>query len=131
MLTTIEHDPVRAGAARIGFADAGVADRVNLIEGNAIDVLRTLEPGFDAIFLDADKAPLPTYFDEAMRLLRLGGLLLCDNAFLKGRVADPDDRDPDAMGMRAYNRLVATDARLATALIPVRDGLTIALRVAD
>jgi predicted O-methyltransferase YrrM len=130
-LTTIEHDPSRADAARDGFAAAGVADRIRVLEGDALDLLRTLDPEFDAIFLDADKAPLPTYYHEAIRLLRVGGLLLCDNAFLDGRVADTDNGDPDAVGMRAYNRLVAEDPRLVTALVPVRDGLTVALRVAD
>jgi predicted O-methyltransferase YrrM len=130
-LITIERDPSRAGAARDGFAAAGVADRVQLLEGDALDLLRGLDPGFDAIFLDADKAPLPTYYHEAMRLLRVGGLLMCDNAFLDGRVADADNSEPDTLGMRAYNRFVAEDARLVSALVPVRDGLTIALRVAD
>lgn len=128
-LTTIERDPRHAELARRAFAEAGVADRVGLIDGAAADVLPTLEPGFDAIFLDADKEPLPSYFEWSMRLLRPGGLLLCDNAFFHGAVVDSADHSPAAEGIRTFNRLAAADARLVTAVAPVRDGLVIAMKV--
>jgi predicted O-methyltransferase YrrM len=130
-LTTIESDPHHAAAARDAFRRAGVAQQVELLEGRAIELLPALEPGYDAVFVDADKAPLEEYFRHAMRLLRRGGLLLCDNAFLNGRVTDPSDRAPDVEGVRAFNRLAATDARLVSAVIPVRDGLTVGVKVAE
>lgn len=127
-LLTIERDPTRAELARDHFRMAGVEGRVTVAEGEALHVLGELEPGFDAVFLDADKAPLPQYYREAMRLLRPGGLLLVDNALIHGRVADEDDRAPDVEGIRAVNRAAADDPGLDAALVPIRDGLLVGIR---
>ena len=128
-LVTIERDARHAAYARAGFARAGVADRIELLEGGALDVLPTLPETFDAVFIDADKAPMPRYFVEGMRLLRPGGLLLGDNAFHDGRVVDAASDDADTAGIREFNRLLATDRRLVSTILPVRDGLAVGLRV--
>ena len=128
-LVTIEGDERHAAHAREAFDRAGVADRVELICGAALDIMATLEGPFEAIFLDADKAPLPDYLEASLRLLRVGGLLLCDNTFMDGRIADPEAEGSDLRGMREFNRLVAEDPRFVTAVIPVRDGLLAAVRV--
>jgi predicted O-methyltransferase YrrM len=130
-LTTIEKDPRHAALARRAYDEAGVGRQVRVIEGVALDVLPTLRPGFDAVFVDADKEPLPQYFDWSMRLLRRGGLLLCDNSFNHGAVVDPADRSPTAEGVRAFNTLAAADPRLVSTVVPVRDGLLIGLKVAE
>jgi predicted O-methyltransferase YrrM len=130
-LVTIEKDVRHARIARQTFASAGVADRVTLLEGEALELLPGLEPGFDAVFLDADKAPLPEYLEWSLRLLRLGGLLLCDNAFIDGGVVDPAARSPDVEGVRAFNRRAASDPRLVATIVPVRDGLAVAVKVAE
>jgi predicted O-methyltransferase YrrM len=127
-LVTIEGSEKHAAFARRSFDRAGVADRVDLRVGDALDVLTELSGPFDAVFLDADKAPLPGYFQEADRLLRPGGLLLCDNTFMEGGVADPEAQGGDVLGMRQFNALVANDRRYASAVIPVRDGLLVALK---
>lgn len=130
-LTTIEKHPVHAELARQAYAEAGVAERVRLVEGEALSVLETLPPAaFDAVFVDADKEPLPEYFEWSVRLLRLGGLLLCDNAFFHGSVVDPNDHSPQAEGVRAFNRLAAIDRRVVSAVIPIRDGVVIGVKVA-
>ncbi len=129
-LTTIEKDPRHAVLARQAFAEAGLQGRAGLIEGAALDVLPTLPPGFDAVFVDADKEPLAQYFEWSVRLLRPGGLLLCDNAFFHGAVIDPVDRSATAQGVRAFNRLAATDPRVVSAVIPIRDGLVVGVKVA-
>ncbi|PYP24227.1 MAG: hypothetical protein DMD55_15240 [Gemmatimonadetes bacterium] len=128
-LTTIEKDPRHAALARRAFAEAGLAERVQLIEGAALAVLPALAPGFDAVFVDADKEPLAQYFDWSVRLLRPGGLLLCDNAFFHGSVVDDADCSPGTEGVRAFNRLAATDPRVVSAVVPIRDGLVIGVRV--
>ena len=130
-LITIEKDPRHARIAREAFASAGLEGRVELIEGGALEVLPTLSPGFDAVFIDADKEPLPKYFDWGMRLLRRGGLLLCDNAFFHGAAIDESDRSGNALGVRAFNQLAATDPRLVATIIPVRDGLLVGLKTGD
>jgi len=128
-LTTIEKDPRHAALARRAYTEAGVAPRVQLLEGSALDLLPTLTTAFDAVFLDADKAPLPHYFEWSLKLLREGGLLLCDNAFFHGAVVDPADRSPDAEGVRAFNRLAATDPRVVAAAVPIRDGLVVGVKL--
>jgi caffeoyl-CoA O-methyltransferase len=130
-LTTIEKDPRHAAIAREAFASASLASRVQLIEGSALDVLPTLAAGFDAVFIDADKEPLPQYFDWGMRLLRRGGLLLCDNAFFHGAAIDESDRSGSALGVREFNRLAAADPRLVATIVPVRDGLVVGLKVRE
>ena len=129
-LTTIEKDSRHAALARQAYAEAGVAGQVRLLEGDARAVLRTLEPGFDAVFVDADKEPMAEYFRESVRLLRVGGLLLSDNAFFHGAVVDQSDRSAQAEGVRAFNRLAATDARVVSAVIPIRDGVVVGVKVA-
>jgi caffeoyl-CoA O-methyltransferase len=130
-LTTIEKDPRHAAIAREAFAAAGLSTRVQLIEGAALEVLPTLQPGFDAVFIDADKEPLPQYFAWGVTLLRRGGLLLCDNAFFHGAAIDASDRSASALGVRAFNLLAAADPRLIATVVPVRDGLLVALKVSE
>ena len=120
-----------AQVADEAFRSAGLRERVDLLVGDALAILPTLAPPFDAVFLDADKAPLPTYFEHAVRLLRCGGLLMCDNTFMRGRIVDPSADDADVSGMRVFNRRVAEDERLVGAVAPVRDGLLVAVKVRD
>jgi predicted O-methyltransferase YrrM len=128
-LTTIERDPRHAAVARRSFREAGVADQIELLEGDARRILGSLTPGFDAVFVDADKAPLPTYYRESMRLLREGGLLLCDNSLYHERVIDPTDDADDVRGVREFNRLAAADERLAATVVPIRDGLLVGVKL--
>ena len=129
LLTTLEVDPHHARLARQAYDEAGVASRVRLLEGDARNILPTLEPGFDVVFIDADKEPLPQYFEWSVRLLRSGGLLLCDNAFLHGTVVDADNDAPATEGVRAFNRLAASDPRVVSAIVPLRDGIVVAVKV--
>lgn len=130
-LTTLEKDPRHARIAREGFKEAGLERRVDLIEGGALEILPTLTPGFDAVFIDADKEPLPKYFDWGMRLLRVGGLLLCDNAFFHGAAVDENDQSGNALGVRAFNKLASSDPRLVATILPVRDGLLVGMKTRD
>ena len=129
LLTTLEIDPHHAGLARQAYDEAGVADRVRLLQGDARNILPTLEPGFDVVFIDADKEPLPEYFEWSVRLLRNGGLLLCDNAFLHGTVVEADNDAPATEGVRAFNRLAASDPRVVSTIVPLRDGIVVAVKV--
>jgi predicted O-methyltransferase YrrM len=130
-LTTIERDPKHARLARQAYQEAELANRVELIEGAALDVLPKLKPGFDAVFVDADKEPMAQYYEWGMKLLRPGGLLLCDNAFFHGSVADPDDHAPATEGVRTFNQLAASDPRLVATVVPIRDGLLIGVKTND
>lgn len=130
-LVTIEQDPRHAAVAREAFAEAGVANRIRLIEGRALDVLPGLKPEFDAVFVDADKEPLAQYYDWSMKLLRRGGLLLCDNAFFHGAAVDEADTSGAATGVRAFNQLAAADPRLVATIVPVRDGVLVGVKTGE
>jgi caffeoyl-CoA O-methyltransferase len=116
--------------ARRYWEEAGVADRIDLRLGPALETMRELpddEP-FDFAFIDADKAEYPDYYEECLRVLRPGGLIMLDNVFRGGSVLDTDDDDPRNIGTRMVNERVAADERVDIATIPVADGITLALK---
>lgn len=106
---------------------AGVAGRIELRLGPAIDTLRALpaEPRFDMGFIDADKPSYPAYYEEILARLRPGGLILVDNVLWFGRVIDPAADDPQTLAIRAFNDQVAADPRVDCVMLPVSDGLTL------
>jgi caffeoyl-CoA O-methyltransferase len=116
--------------ARRAWQRAGVADRITLRLAPALDTLRSLpaEPHLDFAFLDADKGGYRAYAEELIPRLRPGGLLLVDNVLWSGRVLDPAPADADTRHIKAFNDWLAADPRVDSAMLPVADGLTIALR---
>lgn len=128
-LVTLERDPDHAGLAREAFRRAGEEERVEVREGDAREVLGDLpgDPPFDVVFIDADKESYPTYLERSAALMRPGGLLLADNTFWEGRVAEgSEEDDPATRGIRAFNRTLADSPRFEAVVVPVRDGLTVA-----
>lgn len=127
-LLTLEIEPGHAEFARRHLTRAGVADRVEVRVGRALDLLPALDgERFDAVFLDADKEPLPTYFDWALRLLRPGGVLIADNALWGGRVLDGRVDDDATRAVREFNRRLATDPRVTGIVVPTHDGVGIGI----
>ena len=125
-LTSIEVEPRHAEFAARYLRRAGVDGKVDIRVGHALDVLASLDgEQFDAIFLDADKEPLPTYFEWGLRLVRRGGLIIADNALWGGRVVDERVDDESTRGVRELNRRMATDPRVAGILVPTHDGVAI------
>jgi predicted O-methyltransferase YrrM len=125
-LLTLEIEPSHAEFARRHLARAGVADRVEVRVGRALDILPALDgERFDVVFLDADKEPLPTYFEWSLRLLRPGGLLIADNALWGGRVLDDRVDDEATRAVREFNRRLATDPRVTGIVVPTHDGVGI------
>lgn len=106
---------------------AGVADRITLRIAPAADTLRALpdEAAYDLAFIDADKPGYPTYYEEILRRLRPGGLILVDNVLWSGKVADPANDEEDTVALRAFNDLVAGDARVEVVMLPIADGLSL------
>src|SRR5688572_17211891 len=132
VLTTIDVEPEHHRAARETFADAGIAsNRVRLISGRGLDVLPRLTDGaYDLVFCDADKQEYAGYFEQAMRLLRPGGVVAFDNALWHDRVADPTQRDEDTTSVRELGKAVREDERLTSALLAVGDGLLVGVKTA-
>jgi predicted O-methyltransferase YrrM len=131
-VVTIEFNPRHAEVARANIAHAGLADRVDLHLGAALDVLPGLEGPFDLIFIDADKPNNPHYLDWALRLSRPGTLIIGDNVVRGGAVIDPASADANVQGVRAFLRLMSEDPRLeGTAIQTVGekgwDGFAIAI----
>lgn len=125
---TIEVNEAHAAFARRYVERAKLEDRIEVRVGRALDVLPALDgERFDAIFLDADKEPLPTYFEWALRLVRPGGLIIGDNALWAGRVYDESDQDARTQGVREFNRRMATDPRVLGIIVPTHDGVAVAV----
>ena len=113
--------------AREAWTDAGVADRVDLRLGPAVETLGTLDAdSFDMAFIDADKPSYDAYYEGCLRVVRPGGLIMLDNVLWSGRVAGPDDSDENTPILRALNEKIATDERVDHVLLPIGDGLTLA-----
>jgi predicted O-methyltransferase YrrM len=117
--------------ARRYWQEAGVADRVDLRLGPALETLDRLikdgeEGTFDFAFVDADKTGYPDYHERLMQLIRPGGLVVYDNVFWGGDVADPSVQDPSVEAVRTLNERLRTDERVTVSMIPVADGLTLA-----
>jgi caffeoyl-CoA O-methyltransferase len=105
---------------------AGVADRIELRLGPALDTLRSLpvEEEFDLAFVDADKTGYAAYYEEIVPRLRRGGLLLADNTLQGGRVLDGGADDESTVAIRSFNDRVADDRRMRVVLIPIGDGVS-------
>jgi len=133
MLLTIEMDPGRVKRARENFARAGVADRVNVLAGDAQRMLAKVSGPFDLIFQDGDKAQYVPMLDRLVDLLRPRGLLITDNVLWDGEVvpgfvAKPKRDADDTRAIAAYNERLNAHPRLMTATIPLRDGLAVSVK---
>ena len=133
MLITLEVDADRAATARGNIERAGLADCVNVILGDAQRYLHKLSGPFDLIFQDGDKKLYGPLHDRLVSLLRPGGVIVTDNVLWSGEVVpglvDPPQRGgDDTAAIAAYNERIASDARLVTSIVPLRDGLSISAK---
>jgi caffeoyl-CoA O-methyltransferase len=129
-IVTIDTDPERLAAARGYLERAGVADRVELVEGPALEVLARLQPPFDLAYVDAVKTEYRRYLDLLVPLVRVGGLIAIDNLLWKGRVADPpEEDDANADALRAFNGYLMMHPQLQSVVLPFGDGLGLAAKV--
>lgn len=114
--------------ARRAWADAGVADKVELRLAPATETLPTLaDDSFDMAFIDADKTNYDAYYEGCLRVVRSGGLIIIDNVLQGGRVVAPEADDENARAIHALNQKIAADERVHSVLLPLADGLTLAL----
>lgn len=117
--------------ARRYWAEAGVADRVDLRLGPAMATLDALLADgaagtFDLAFVDADKPPYPVYWERCVALVRSGGLIVLDNTLFRGSVVDPGVHTPETEAIRQTNELIARDDRVRHVMLGIADGMTIA-----
>ena len=129
-ITTCEISPVHAEFARRHIAASPYADRIEVAEGPAIETIARVTGPFDLVFLDADKAGYPDYFEAVLPKLAPRGLIAADNTLWSGRVLDPEDTTADTTTLRRFNNALATDPRVVVVQTTVRDGVTL-IRRAD
>lgn len=132
-ITTIENYDVRIPAAKDNFKKAGMEGKIRLIEGDALEVLKTLEGSFDLIFMDAAKAQYINMLPDVMRLLDTEGILITDNVLQEGEIVESRygiaRRNRTIYErMREYLYAVTHSDELDTAIVPIGDGITISIR---
>lgn len=112
------------------WKEAGILERIDLRLGEAEQTLDTLEDAtFDLAFIDADKEHYDHYYEACLRLLRPGGLLMIDNIFWGGSVADPKKTDEETLAIRALNQKIMRDKRVHASMLSVGDGLMLVQRI--
>lgn len=126
-----DHDPDITARARADWAAVGVADRIDLRLGDALETLnREVAAGmagaYDFAFIDADKPRYIDYYERCLALVRPGGLIMADNTLWYLRVSDPNCVDAATEAVRAFNRHLAADDRIDLSVLPLGDGLTLA-----
>ena len=128
VLTSVDLETEHQRLAKISFTEAGFApQRVRLIPGAALEVLPRLTDGhYDIVFCDGDKQEYPHYLEQALRLLRPGGVVAFDNALWRDQVADPSARDAQTVAIRETHRQVSEHEDLLEILLPVGDGMLLA-----
>ncbi len=119
--------------ARRYWREAGVDRMIDLRLKPAIETLTELlaqgqRGAFDFVFIDADKTNYEGYYECALELLRPGGLIMVDNVLWSGRVLDPADQTADTVALRAFNTKLHADSRVSLSMIPLGDGVTLALK---
>jgi predicted O-methyltransferase YrrM len=129
-IITCELDDERADVAERHIAAAGLADRIEVRRGRAIETVETLDGPFDVVFIDADKPSYLDYYEAVLPKLSDRGLIIVDNVLWSGRVADPprEDDDENTLSLRAFNDHVTADRRVVSVMLTVRDGITLARR---
>jgi caffeoyl-CoA O-methyltransferase len=131
VLDTFELDPAHARVAEESFRRAGFAERARIHLGPAAEGLRAIEKEgpFDLCFIDADKESYPQYLDWAARHLRRGGVVIADNVFLFGHLADAGEPSVSLKAMRDFHQRLASSGEFRATVLPTGEGLSVAVRV--
>jgi len=121
-------DRKNADEARGYFERAGVASRITMKIGDALELLSEQKQEFDIIFNDVDKEDYPRVFRLALPRLRKGGLFVTDNVLWSGKVADPKNKEATTKAILEFNRLLYGSPDLFTTILPIRDGVAVAIK---
>ena len=129
---TIEYDDKYKEIIEQYAQKAGVQDKINLHFGSGLKVIPHLEGAFDMVFIDADKINYSAYYDLVFDQVPVGGYLIADNVLWSGKVTEDEHQfDKDTRALHAYNEKIARDPRVKHILLPLRDGLMVAQKVAQ
>jgi caffeoyl-CoA O-methyltransferase len=128
LVTTIESDDERAELSRRHIEASPDAGKIELLHGDAREIVATLDGPFDLVFVDAWKGDYPHYYEAVLPKLSERGLIVCDNVLWGGGVLDPGPDDEDSRALSAFNDQVQRDDRVHNALLTVGDGLMVIWR---
>ena len=124
---TIEKDVILEDFILSTIEKYGYEDRIKLHIGNAMEIIDQIEGDFDLIFIDADKANYPAYFEKCVSRLRSGGLIIADNILWYGKVVLPvKDSDKETKARKLFNETVSKDSRFDSLILPIREGIMVA-----
>ena len=124
-LTTLEVNEELRNIALKYFEKANLQDRIRLINGDALELIPTLNDTFDLVFIDAHKDNYPEYYNLVINKVRPGGYILADNILWGGKVLDPSLNDPTTRIIDRFNKMITSDPRVENLMLPVRDGLMV------
>lgn len=125
-LITIDKNEELADISMGYFNRSAYKKNIIQLQGNALELIPSINEKFDLVFIDADKSNYCNYFHMIIEKMNTGGVILSDNVLWSGKVLkQPEMDDLDTQGLIAYNKLLAEDKRVETVLLPIRDGLTI------
>lgn len=132
-ITALDVDKNWTDIAQKHWQKAGVRDKIDLHIAPALETLNAMineanTDSFDMVFIDADKPSMPKYLDAAWHLLRKGGVVIADNVLWGEMVLNEDEQDPDTVAINTFNKHLAADERFNLSMIPVGDGLSIAIK---
>ena len=132
IIDTIEIDEERAKEAEENIKKIGVAERINIMVGNAVDILPTLTNAYDIVFIDAAKGKYPIFLENAIRLIKDGGIILADNILYKGYVMSDYNKHKQRTAvthLRQYIKEITENPELETQILEVGDGLAISKKI--
>ena len=127
-IDTIEIDEERAKEAKENIKKIGFEDRINVIVGNAVDIIPTLNNKYDIVFIDAAKGKYPIFLEESLKLLNRGGLILADNILYKGYVMSDYNKHKQRTAvrhLREYIKEITENDNFETEILEIGDGLSI------
>lgn len=127
-IDTIEREEVRVKEARENIKKVGVEDKIRIYEGDAVEILPTLDEKYDAVFIDAAKGKYPFFLKEALRMIKPNGIIFADNILYKGYVLSDYNKHKQrtaVRNLREYIKQVSENPSLETQILEVGDGLAI------
>jgi caffeoyl-CoA O-methyltransferase len=124
-LTTIELNDELTSFAESYFEKSGLANVIVQLTGNAIRIIPALDSSFDLVFIDGDKREYVEYYNVVIEKVRPGGFILADNVLWGGKAIESNTRDPQAIGIIAFNEMIIRQTGIEYLTLPVRDGLMI------
>ena len=127
-IDTIERDTERVKEARENIKKAEVEDKINIYEGDAVEILPTLNDEYDVVFIDAAKGKYPFFLNQALRMIKTGGMIIADNVLYKGYVMSDYNKHKQrtaVRNLREYIAEITNNDKLETKILEVGDGLAI------